>query len=81
MSENTDFPPEFITEANGPNLNAANRALTVMSAIFLVLRVHRKMTASHCLWWDDPVLVASWVRKPSKLLTRKKEKKFAIPLF
>ncbi|PKS06304.1 hypothetical protein jhhlp_007052 [Lomentospora prolificans] len=61
MSRTTDFTPEFLAETNGPNLNAANWSLIGVSAVFLVLRIYCKTTASRGLWWDDHLLLVSWL--------------------
>lgn len=37
--------------------------LFVGATAFLALRVWSKMHRRHGLWWDDHILVASWVRK------------------
>ena len=36
--------------------------LTVVSAIFLALRVYAKLMRRRSLWWDDYFLILSWVR-------------------
>lgn len=36
-------------------------ALTIVSAIFLGLRVYCKLTRHRALWWDDYFLIFSWV--------------------
>lgn len=35
--------------------------VTVVSAIFLSLRVYCKLTRHRSLWWDDHFLILSWV--------------------
>jgi hypothetical protein len=46
----------------GPSTRAAVWVLTALPSIFLVLRVYCKCRQSRGLWWDDYVLIASWVR-------------------
>ena len=36
--------------------------LTVVSAVFLALRVYAKLMRRRSLWWDDYFLILSWVR-------------------
>ncbi len=43
--------------------------LTVVSAIFLALRVYAKLMRRRSLWWDDHFLILSWVRTPTLLNT------------
>ncbi len=43
--------------------------LTIVSAVFLALRVYAKLTRRRSLWWDDYFLILSWVRTLSFLNT------------
>lgn len=46
----------------GPLLNAVFWTLTILALIFLLLRVHVKLSrASISLWWDDYLLILSWI--------------------
>ncbi|KAJ9136866.1 Integral membrane protein [Pleurostoma richardsiae] len=45
----------------GPQLNFTIWLLTALSALFLGLRVYCKFFRHRGLWWDDYVLIASWV--------------------
>jgi hypothetical protein len=40
---------------------AETAALIVLSALFLGLRLYCKVIRRRGFWWDDHVLVASWV--------------------
>lgn len=51
----------------GPGTAAAIWALVGMSAVFLVLRIYCKIWRSRGLWWDDWVLIISWVCPKSLL--------------
>lgn len=48
---------------NGPTVNIAVWCLVALATIFLSLRVYCKFRRHRGLWWDDHVLIASWVRK------------------
>ncbi|TGJ83679.1 hypothetical protein E0Z10_g5056 [Xylaria hypoxylon] len=45
----------------GVVLNSVNWTLTVLAAVFLSLRVYCKLSRSRGLWWDDYILITSWV--------------------
>ena len=44
-----------------PMLLWAIWAVTIVSAVFLGLRVYCKVTRHRALWWDDGFLILSWV--------------------
>ncbi len=46
----------------GPKLDAVMWIMVVISAMFLSLRIYCKFLRHNGLWWDDYVLIASWVR-------------------
>jgi hypothetical protein len=46
----------------GHQLNAINWPLVTLSALFLSLRIFLKLRQQRPLWWDDYVLIISWVR-------------------
>jgi len=46
----------------GPQLNITIWFLTLFSTLFLGLRIYCKLWRSRSMWWDDYVLIASWVR-------------------
>lgn len=48
----------------GPYLNRVIWPLASLSGIFLALRVYCKLWRRRLLWWDDYVLIASWVCRP-----------------
>jgi len=48
-------------EDYGPQVNFTIWLLTALSAAFLALRVYCKFLRHRGLWWDDHVLIASWV--------------------
>ncbi|KAK3905539.1 hypothetical protein C8A05DRAFT_41503 [Staphylotrichum tortipilum] len=54
-------------EAAFPHDNGASRllgsiwALSVLATIFLALRVYCRLLKRQSLWWDDGILIASWV--------------------
>ncbi|KAK1758071.1 96ca82bc-67f3-4b3a-ab36-ffe7d8f40fbe [Echria macrotheca] len=45
----------------GPLLNAIFWTLTLLSLIFLALRLYSKSLRDRRLWWDDHVLIAAWL--------------------
>ena len=48
----------------GPQLNMTIWFLTGVSALFLGLRIYCKIWRNRSVWWDDYLLVLSWVRRP-----------------
>lgn len=53
------------TENYGPQINFTIWLLTALSAMFLALRVYCKFLRHRGLWWDDHILIASWVSDSS----------------
>lgn len=45
----------------GPQINVTIWFLTALSASFLALRVYCKFLRHRGLWWDDYLLILSWV--------------------
>ena len=45
----------------GPRLNAVFWSLTSLSLVFMCTRLYCKYLRGRYLWWDDYVLVASWI--------------------
>ncbi|KAB5518153.1 hypothetical protein GE09DRAFT_1066142 [Coniochaeta sp. 2T2.1] len=45
----------------GPQVNFTIWLLTALSAMFLALRVYCKFLRHRGLWWDDHILIASWI--------------------
>lgn len=45
----------------GPRLTATTWSLTACAALFLGMRLLSKLWRSRSVWWDDYVLIASWV--------------------
>lgn len=56
-TRNSNFVPN-----RGPEINIALWSLTGISCLFLLLRVYCKFYRHKDLWWDDWVLLLSWVR-------------------
>lgn len=48
-------------ENRGPEINFALWMLTCISALFLSLRLYCKSYRHKDLWWDDWILILSWV--------------------
>jgi hypothetical protein len=46
----------------GPMLNTVFWTMAALSTIFLALRVYTKVSRRRKMWWDDWLLIASWVR-------------------
>jgi len=49
----------------GPQVNFTMWLLTALAAMFLALRLYCKFLRHRGLWWDDHVLIASWVGAPT----------------
>ncbi|KAK0625472.1 hypothetical protein B0T17DRAFT_508459 [Bombardia bombarda] len=49
------------SEDYGPQINFTIWLLTALSAAFLALRVYCKFLRHRGLWWDDHVLIGSWL--------------------
>ena len=45
----------------GPQTAASVWVLLALATIFLALRIYSKFRKSRGLWWDDWILIASWV--------------------
>ncbi|KAH8888517.1 hypothetical protein GQ53DRAFT_724516 [Thozetella sp. PMI_491] len=56
---NPKFPVS--TENFGPQVNFTIWFLTALSGLFLALRVYCKFLRHRGLWWDDHVLIVSWI--------------------
>ncbi|KAH6847225.1 hypothetical protein B0I37DRAFT_308884 [Chaetomium sp. MPI-CAGE-AT-0009] len=55
-------PPRLPASTNlGPQINLVIWFLTALSSAFLALRVYCKFLRHRGLWWDDYLLIASWV--------------------
>lgn len=48
-------------EDRGSVLLVTHWFLTALATVFLALRVYCKRTTNLSLWWDDWILIASWV--------------------
>lgn len=48
----------------GPQINFVIWFLTAVSSAFLALRVYCKFLRHRGLWWDDYLLIGSWVSAP-----------------
>ncbi|KAK4458968.1 hypothetical protein QBC42DRAFT_254821 [Cladorrhinum samala] len=59
-----NVPPAFKiknTVDYGPQINFTIWLLTALSAAFLALRIYCKFLRHRGLWWDDHVLIGSWL--------------------
>lgn len=61
---------QFPHDNYGPQVNYAIWALTAAAATFLGLRVYCKFLRRRGLWWDDYILIASWVSLNHSRYTR-----------
>jgi hypothetical protein len=50
-------------EDYGPQLNFTIWFLVGLSSLFLGVRIYCKALRNRGLWWDDHILIASWVRE------------------
>lgn len=48
----------------GPQINLVIWLLTALSSAFLAMRVYCKFLRHRGLWWDDYLLIGSWVSAP-----------------
>jgi hypothetical protein len=61
-----------LTPTNLPHADAGSTILTVLwvlttiPALFLALRLYCKFKTHRGLWWDDHILLGSWVGQPAK---------------
>jgi len=49
------------TDDYGPQLTYTIWLLTALAAVFLALRIFCKLWRHRSVWWDDYILIASWV--------------------
>lgn len=49
-------------ESRGSEVDIALWSLTAASCLFLTLRIYCKSYKHKDLWWDDWILILSWVR-------------------
>jgi hypothetical protein len=49
---------------NGPVIVGVTWFLTLLCGAFLALRIYAKVSRKQGLWWDDHILILSWVRFP-----------------
>ncbi|KAI1472125.1 uncharacterized protein F4812DRAFT_205690 [Daldinia caldariorum] len=62
MAETTLKPPRYtLTPGAGHWVDAVIWVLVSLSTVFLGLRVFYKLKTSRGLWWDDWVLIVSWL--------------------
>jgi hypothetical protein len=57
----TVSPASLPIENLGPHMNIVVWVLVGLSGLFLGLRIYCKFMKSRGLWWDDYLLIASWV--------------------
>ncbi len=50
-------------DSSGSEANAVAWSLLVFAGGFLGLRIYCKLIGHRGLWWDDWLLIASWVRR------------------
>ncbi|KAH7303322.1 hypothetical protein B0I35DRAFT_498578 [Stachybotrys elegans] len=59
--ENVEWEFDPSAPNNGPRVNIAVWSLFALSSIFIALRLFCKFKRHRGLWWDNYVLVASWI--------------------
>ena len=52
---------EMAIEDYGPIIVGVTWWLTFFSGSFLALRIYAKLSRHQGLWWDDHILILSWV--------------------
>ena len=55
------YDAKFLEEDKGKTLLIVEWVLVVVSAAFLSLRVFAKISRGRRMWYDDHILIASWV--------------------
>jgi hypothetical protein len=50
-------------EDHGPEIVGVTWLLCILSGIFLGLRLYAKLSRHKGLWWDDHILIVSWVSR------------------
>ncbi|KAK4096768.1 hypothetical protein N658DRAFT_435379 [Parathielavia hyrcaniae] len=60
MARRDESAPDEVPNYAG-RLLAAIWSLTIASAVFLTLRMYCRLTRNRALWWDDWLLIASWI--------------------
>lgn len=70
MASDTDSSDEPIYVFVDPSLemNLGLWLLFAGATVFLALRLYFKTTRRHQLWWDDYILLVSWVSNESSLV-------------
>ncbi|KAM7183875.1 hypothetical protein V8F33_013326 [Rhypophila sp. PSN 637] len=68
MTSSSPIPPSR-GESKGYEMTIAIWLMTSVSGVFLALRLYCKFLKKRGLWWDDHVLVASWLALLSSTLT------------
>jgi hypothetical protein len=63
-------PGVNLADDHGNQMNIVNWLLTSLSAVFVALRLYCKFLKHRGLWYDDHVLIMSWVSAFSSTLTR-----------
>jgi hypothetical protein len=53
-----------MADGRGTRLIASCWSLTAAAGILLILRVYCKLWRGRGLWWDDHLLIISWVHEP-----------------
>ena len=53
--------PNLSHDDRGPVLLGVSWGLTGLATVFLALRLYCKHLSRRRLWWDDYILIASWV--------------------
>lgn len=65
MSGPAPLSPEQLAllphDDRGPALYGVSWGLTALASTLLGLRVYCKLLGHRALWWDDWILIASWV--------------------
>ncbi len=65
MSDLSDLTPEELAalphDNSAPQLLASIWALAGIATAFLCLRLFCRILKRKALWWDDAILIASWV--------------------
>ncbi|CAI6333752.1 unnamed protein product [Periconia digitata] len=61
MADEAGFIQTVSHEDNGPLMTSVTWVLCALAGIFLGLRLYAKCSRRHPLWWDDYILIFSWI--------------------
>lgn len=64
LDEDSNNEPIYVYVDPYVEMNLGLWFLFAGATVFLALRLYFKLTRRHQLWWDDGILLLSWVSAP-----------------